>query len=58
MLTIKFFIFHVSYFISICQKIQIKQVVTSLESTAIELQAKNAQLEAQLELNVSLLLLI
>jgi hypothetical protein len=33
-----------------------KQAVTSLESTAIEQQAKVTQLEAQLELNVSLLL--
>jgi hypothetical protein len=32
-----------------------KQIVTSLESTAIEQQAKVTQLEAQLELNVSLL---
>jgi hypothetical protein len=31
-----------------------KQAVTSLESTAIEQQAKVTQLEAQLELNVSL----
>jgi hypothetical protein len=30
-----------------------KQVVTSLESTAIEQQAKVTQMDAQLELNVS-----
>jgi hypothetical protein len=35
-----------------------KQDVTSLKSTAIEQQAKVTQLEAQLELNVSLLVLV